>query len=145
MGNRTAGLSLAVAAFLGAAVQAYAADHHKPQWRTVPGHENIVVDMASIAPMWKSQIGPRDYSTNPPTDGPRFPTETTNATVKLNGHDFVDLLTCSGFGANNHWETTVYFPQTRLNEPATKIMGHVPPGVVEALVCPEARRRALQP
>lgn len=111
----------------------------KRHWIAVPGHENILVDLASVARMWTSLVGPRDYSTSPPKDLSRIPTETTDVSIKLNGHVFSHyMITCSGFWAGSTEPSTVYFPQG-INELPTKVMGYVPAGVVEALACPAAR------
>jgi hypothetical protein len=143
MGNWRNRKGIALAALVASGVHTDAAENHGQQWKAVPGHENILVDVASVAPMWTSLLGPRDYDTSPPTDLYRVPTETTDVTIKLNGHLFRHyLITCSGFGARSVGSPeVVYFPQ-RLDEPPTKVMGYVPVGTVEELACPSARLKA---
>jgi hypothetical protein len=133
--------NLVLAAVLASASPTEAVSAPTHQWKPVPGHKNISVDLASVSPMWTSYLGPRDYGVSPPRDLFHVPTETTDVTIRLNGHIFRGyMITCSGFGAPTPDElpATVYFPQ-RINEPPTRVMGYVPAGAVEKLVCPRAR------
>ena len=102
-------------------------------WKAVPGHKNILVDMASIEPMRTV----RTLHTTASPDTPRREFEQTEVAIKLNGHLFDHyMLWCSDM--NQKGDNTVYFPQA-INEPPTKVMGIVPNGVIEAMVCPKAR------
>lgn len=136
MGNS---VTAALIGFVIMAAQAGAAEPRKREWTAIPGHTNILVDVASVAPMWTSLQGPRDYSTTPPTDVFRIPTETTNVTIKLNGHIFDHyILTCSGFLSGNTQPSRV---EKEVGK-TVQVLGDVPGGVVEALACPIARAKA---
>lgn len=147
LGSRPTGPYAALIALAFVAVQGHAAEPHKREWVVVPGHKNIMVDIASVAPMSKDLEGPR-------LPGQRFgemtdpvPTERTAATIRLNGHIFTSyMMICSGFGAWSSQEVTVEFPQPwhpgqPIPTQPPRIMGHVPGGAVEALACPVARAK----
>jgi hypothetical protein len=113
-------------------VTAASAAAHKRLWKAVPGHKNILLDLASIEPMRTLSIPARPYHFGIP------PTDTTSLAIKLNGHLFGGyMIDCSGPGMRAG-TATVYMPQ-KLNEPPTRVMGYVPEGVVQAIACPIAR------
>ncbi len=121
------GIALAVAV-----AQAHAAEPSKHQWKTIPGHKNILVDLASVEPIRRSLSGPD-----------QIPTENSIVAIRLNGHIYKGyMFTCSGFGPRGV-PSKVLFPQVGFEKP--KVMGIVPADVVEDLACPEARKRTPPP
>lgn len=112
----------------------------KRLWKAVPGHKNIMVDMASIAPMHAGR-------TMPTTGNPHMPIlgyEETMMSIKLNGN-LVEhyVVTCSGFGFGSKESAAVYSEQVMFGGAAPKVIGYVPTGALEKLVCPRARELAM--
>jgi len=64
-------------------------------------------------------------------------------TIKLNGN-LVEhyMVTCSGFGFGSKESYVVYSEQVRIGGDAPKVIGYIPAGSVEKLVCPRARELA---
>lgn len=124
------------AIFLGLLGHAACAAEPERDWKIVPGHKNILVDMASIQPLKKEF-----FEVNLPsgwTHDRSRPYEMTSAAISLNGHlREHNAIYCSGI--------TVKGVRTYMFPDSDKVMGVIPEGVVEAMVCPKARELAPSP